>query len=98
MDNKECEFKYKCHYSNDDCSIIKDVCVHREKLIEIIKLGDQYTAVVAQNKSLQGELIKRREYLLQAQNEVLQLIIGTQEKRHAKYIFSVLNKILEREA
>ena len=57
----------------------------------------QYTSVVAPNKSLQGELIKRREYLLQAQNEVLQLIIGTQEKRHAKYIFSVLNKILERE-
>ena len=56
MDNKKCEFYNKCHYSNDDCSIIEEVCVHKEKLTELLQLGDQYTAVIAQNKSLQGEL------------------------------------------
>ena len=56
MNYKECEFKNKCFYSNRDCNLIKDVCVHGEKLTELAQLGDQYNAVVAQNKSLQGEL------------------------------------------
>ena len=63
MENKECEFKPKCFYASKYCGTIKNVCVHREKLIELTQVGDQYTAVVAQNKSLQGELLLTKKII-----------------------------------
>lgn len=52
MNYKECEFKYKCHYSNSDCNIIKNVCVHREKLIKISKLEKQNLELKEENDKL----------------------------------------------
>lgn len=56
MDNKECEFKPECFYADNDCKIINNDCGYRQRLIKLLQLSNQYTAVLAQNKSLQGEL------------------------------------------
>ena len=69
MDNKECEFKPECFYADNDCKIINNDCGYRQRLIKLLQLSKQYNAVVAQNKSLQGELLISKKMIELIMNE-----------------------------
>ena len=95
MDNEKCEFYNKCHYSNDDCNIIEDVCVHKEKLTELLQLTQQYNAVVAQNKSLQGELILSKKIIELMAKDFMFYAICPRAKNEQQYIDNIKSKALQ---